>query len=224
MFNTTQLSKEKIFEDIKRDDHISFVKNIMTNCADDGIYHNKVLSMLDRGEIETRCFVSYFAKNMSPKTYLEIGVRLGWSLITVAKSSPSTDIFGFDFWYKNYARAKNPGPDFVRSEINKHKCQNKIELITGNSRKTIPEFFKKNRNTKLDLALVDGDHSAAGAEIDIENIIKKINVGGVILFDDIVTFKKLEELWCKMMKKYTNFIFYSYLDNEPGVGIAIRQK
>lgn len=163
---------------------------------------------------------------LKPAHYLEIGVRRGRSLAVVAATQPKVNIYGFDLWVKDYAGMENPGPDFVSNELKKVNHQGKIELISGDSRKTIPEFFKNNPNLYFDMITVDGDHSEKGAKIDLQNVLPHLKIGGVILLDDThhPQHTYLGKVWDKMIGNNKNFTSVKYGELGYGIAFAIRRK
>jgi predicted O-methyltransferase YrrM len=137
-----------------------------------------------------------------PENYLEIGVRRGRSTCMVASASPSTNIFAFDLWQENYAANDNPGPEFVRAELQRMGHRGRVEFVSGDSHKTIPEFLAKHPDLSFDLITVDGDHSIEGAWDDLANVVARLRVGGVIVFDDIDNpyCPGLDGVWDRFMK------------------------
>lgn len=59
----------------------------------------------------------------------------------------------------------------------------RVEFRKGSSFKLVPEFTKE-RGRACDIFSVDGNHTAAGAKIDILNAIQATRVGGWIIMDD----------------------------------------
>ena len=143
------------------------------------------------------------------ENYLEIGVRRGRSMSVVASQVKDAYIVGFDMWIDNYAGLENanPGPDFVRDEMNKVGFKGELDLIDGNSRITVPEYFQNNPDKYFDLITVDGDHSSRGAKIDIKNVIKRLKIGGLIVIDDIdnPNHRSLKKIWYKTFTKQLYF-------------------
>ena len=80
-------------------------------------------------------------KNIKIGNYLEIGVRRGRSMCVLASQANEANFYGFDLWIKNYTGSENPGPDFVRSELNKFNFKGNLNFIDGDSKKTIPNFL-----------------------------------------------------------------------------------
>ena len=223
MLNSLSLTKKEILKGVSEKENIDFVKSLMKKLSYDPVYTDQVLDLLNKNKIETRSFVSWLAKNFLKNNYLEVGVRRGWTLYAAAARSPKANIFGFDLWYKNYANSANPGPKFVLSEAKKIGATNNINLIDGNSHKTLPKFFKSNKSKLFDLILIDGDHSKQGAYKDVKDVINNIKKGGILILDDLNTLPHLNILWNELSKEINNYKFFSFLDNAPGVGVAIRQ-
>jgi predicted O-methyltransferase YrrM len=222
------MESEQIFTGVRDPNNILFVKDIITAMEEDQVIGPYLISMLNAGWGETRGFVAWAAKLLKPKNYLEIGTRRGWSLGMVAVAAPECELYCFDVWEPDYCNSPNPGPDFVAREMKKLGYQKEIHFFNGNSHQTVPEFFQKNPEMMFDLILVDGDHSDNGARDDLNNTMSRLNIGGILLFDDIVLNPNhgghLDQVFRDIQQLYTNFEYHAYTVSEPGVGIAIRIK
>lgn len=122
---------------------------------------------------------------IEPSSYLEVGVRRGRSLAMVAAASRQCAVSGFDMWVKNYAGMENPGADFVRGELRRVGHRGPAEFVDGDSHTTLPKFFAEHPEKKFSIITVDGDHSDEGALQDLRDLMPRLAVGGVIIFDDI---------------------------------------
>ena len=60
-----------------------------------------------------------------------------------------------------------------------------LELISGDTQKTLPQFLRNHPDDLFDLATIDGDHSEEGAMRDLRNVAPRIASGGLLLFDDL---------------------------------------
>jgi predicted O-methyltransferase YrrM len=165
------------------------------------------------------------SKNIQIENYLEIGVRRGRSMSMVASLHPKAQLFGFDMWIPNYVGIENPGPDFVKKELVKVNYKGKVEFISGNSHKTVPQFIKENSEMYFDLITVDGDHTAKGATQDLQTVIPRLKIGGFLIFDDICNAEHLylKKVWDKAVTKNPRFQSYSFEELGHGVAFAIRQ-
>jgi predicted O-methyltransferase YrrM len=104
----------------------------------------------------------------------------------VAGTCPNAAIYGFDLWLTPYGGANNPGPDFVRSEMQRLGHTGPVTLSSGDSRQTVPAFAAAHPGVRFDLINVDGDHSDEGAWADLVAVAELVSPGGYIVFDDLI--------------------------------------
>lgn len=248
------IEPEELYNQVAADENCQFVLKVMKTLTLDPVWTVPIIEAVESKRIETRCFVSWLARELQPKNYLEVGVRRGFSMAMVAAQSPQTDIYGFDLWMRNYADTPNPGAEFVESEMRKIGYQKKIRMISGNSHKTLPAFFgdktagfrnhlksiwrAENKPSDFDLLTIDGDHSLAGAYRDLLDVMPHCAVGGAVVFDDIKPdafktdeseadpngWKNLLGVWHAIRQRFPNFRYFEYIRDLPGVGIAVRLK
>jgi predicted O-methyltransferase YrrM len=162
---------------------------------------------------------------IQPLAYLEIGVRRGRSIAMVASMTPKADLYGFDSWVPDYAGMENPGPEFVESELRKIGASGKIEFVSGDSHQTLPKFFAKHPELKLDLVTVDGDHSDEGARQDLLSVLPKIARGGAVVFDDVShpLHPNLYQVWSNALQDCgLRFVSGAYAALGYGVAVAVR--
>lgn len=166
------------------------------------------------------------AQLVRPQNYLEIGVRRGRSMAMVAATCPECEIMGFDLWTPDYAGMPNPGPDFVRAEMRKLDYTGRLELITGNSHETLPHYFNQHPDAFFDLVTVDGDHSERGAEQDLHDVLLRLKVGGVIVFDDIChpAHPYLGDVWNRVVEVNSRFATWQFTELGYGVALAVRRE
>jgi len=202
---------------LEPDDYVTYLKDYL----DEGVKrfgsHWKLLEIMN---------VLYAATTLiEPRRYLEIGVRRGRSMAMVLAKCPETQAVGFDMWMENYAGMENPGPAFVKSEMNKVAPLAQVQLIDGNSHQTVPEFLKANSTTMFDLITVDGDHSEKGALQDLRDVLPRLSVGGVIVFDDIAhpQHPYLMKSWRKAVQQDGGLASYEFTELGYGIGFAVRK-
>jgi len=162
---------------------------------------------------------------LKPHNYLEIGVRRGRSMAMVAAICPRCEIVGFDMWVEGYGNAANPGPDFVKKELHEVGFQGTVEFMNGDSHKTVAEYFRMHPESYFDLITVDGDHSLRGASLDLKDVLPRLKVGGVIVFDDITQprLEFLAKVWQRYVKGQPRFATWEYCDLGYGVAVGIRK-
>ena len=165
------------------------------------------------------------SKIMDIENYMEIGVRRGRSLCMLGSQKKTANLYGFDMWIEDYHNSPNPGPDFVKKELDKFDFQGKVNFINGDSKTTVPNFFKENPNLFFDLITIDGDHSLKGAYRDIKNVLPRLKIGGAIVFDDISSHEHLylKKLWTKEIKNKNNFYSYEFTDTGLGIAVGIKK-
>lgn len=165
------------------------------------------------------------SERLGVQSYLEIGVRRGRSMAMVAAQRPECHLTGFDLWVEDYAGMPNPGPAFVRSELQRVGHAGPVELIAGDSRVTVPHYFARNPDRFFDLVTVDGDHSAAGARTDILNVVPRLKCGGVLVFDDIANpaHPELSEVWVQLVARNDRFASYAFAELGFGIAFAIKR-
>ena len=64
-----------------------------------------------------------------------------------------------------------------------------------------------------------------GAKRDLNNVISRLKIGGILVFDDISSHEHsyLNKTWHKQIKNKKNFYTYEYTDLGLGIAIAIRK-
>jgi predicted O-methyltransferase YrrM len=164
------------------------------------------------------------ASVLRPETYLEIGVRRGHSMSMVAAHAPSCAIYGFDMWVQDYAGLPNPGKAFVEQQLGRIGYGGRVAFTDGDSASTIPAFLRAHPDLYFDLITVDGDHSARGARVDLCNVMPRLKVGGVLVFDDIAnaSHPDLQGVWDDTVAARPDMATWSFDEAGFGVAIAIR--
>ncbi len=164
------------------------------------------------------------AKFILPTSYLESGVRRGRSAAVVGALRPDCAIYGFDLWVADYAGVPNPGPDFVRGELKSVGHQGEVVLVSGDSRETVPGFLREQPKLFFDLITVDGDHSSGGAATDLANVLPRLKIGGIVVFDDICSAPALGPVWEEIVRRDRRYRTWEFTDAGYGVAAAVRTR
>ena len=172
------------------------------------------------------CALAAYTELARPSRYLEIGVRQGRSAVVVAAAHPDVDLYLFDMWHPDYAGVPNPGPDFVRAQLDRVGHRGRVYFGTGHSQVTIPEFLA-DRSTPdaFGLITVDGDHRDAGARTDLENVIDHLALSGMLAFDDIThpTYPTLYDTWRGFVDSHGELITRENRRDGTGTALAFRR-
>lgn len=165
------------------------------------------------------------AQLVQPQSYLEIGVRRGRSMAMVGALCPTCSLLGIDLWVPMYAGMDNPGPDFVRDELKAAGHVGQVELLSGDSHRRLPELFLDRPDLTFDVITVDGDHSPAGAERDLRDVLPRLRIGGVVVFDDIhhPAHPTLRKVWDRVVAADARFSTWEYDDVGFGVAVGVRR-
>jgi predicted O-methyltransferase YrrM len=206
-----------VLDKLEPDNYVRYLKLYLDEGRQRFGSHWKLLEIMN---------VLYAASELiRPRRYLEIGVRRGRSMAMVLAACQEVEVVGFDMWMENYAGMENPGPAFVKSEMKKVSRLARIQLIDGDSHRTVPEFLKANPETMFDLITVDGDHSEKGALRDLRDVLPRLSMGGVIVFDDIShpQHPYLMDTWRKALAEDGGLAPYEFTELGYGVAFAVRK-
>ena len=114
-------------------------------------------------------------KKHKPKSILEIGTNGCHSACLFLNASPGVKIHTFDICKHEYVK---PCVNILKD------LDFDINLIEGDSRESVPQFFKKN-DIYFDFIFIDGCHSGGGPYHDMINTKDRVKVGGLYVIDDI---------------------------------------
>lgn len=195
-----EMTSDGALEAMLSDTNRARTLEVFDRLTPDPIHTDPIRRAIQSGKLDLRLTIAWLAEVVQPERYLEIGVRRGFSLATLASVCPAATVFGFDMWMRGYAGVRNPGVKFVRQELDRVGYRGDAAFISGDSHKTLPLFFGIRPPTvrerlagragisngdDFDMILVDGDHSTLGAYQDLLDVMPHIRPGGVLVFDDI---------------------------------------
>ena len=169
--------------------------------------------------------ISYTANKLKPKSYLEVGVRTGGSLVQALSCSTIEQAALVDLWSGSYAELPN-SIDYTKNQLKifLQRTDNpaKLNYIQGNSHTVLKELII--RGAKFDLINVDGDHEEKGAWEDLVDVEKLLNEKGAIIFDDIIhpAHKYLINLIPRFLGEYPEY--EAIINNSQDNGVVILLK
>ena len=126
---------------------------------------------------------NYIEEN-KPEVFLEIGTWNGNN----AKHCMSLGVkryVGFDVFEEGSDELDQIENNVKKrvSEEDVRKVLGDVELIKGNTRKTLPEYVK-DKTAFVDVALIDGGHSSVTIRSDLMSLLKVMKPTGAIFLDD----------------------------------------
>ena len=162
---------------------------------------------------------------LEPTSYLEIGVRRGRSMAMVAEARPDCAIVGVDMWLDDYAGMENPGPDHIRTEMQRLGHRGDLQLLSGDSHEVVPELFDSRPELSFDLITVDGDHTPRGAREDLTEVLPRLRIGGALVFDDIrhPSHPELFDVWNATVSADRRYACWEFGEVGYGVALAVRR-
>jgi len=171
------------------------------------------------------CALNLLARKLRPTRYLEIGVRRGKSMAQVAGQCPECEIVGIDLWIQPYGGVDNPGPDYVRTQMQAMGHRATLSFVSGDSRVELPKLVATYPEMRFDIITVDGDHSDEGAWFDLCTVAPLLVNGGYLLFDDLThPAHTLGPVWNRFQREYSKqFEFTENLRDHSGTGVARRR-
>ncbi len=168
---------------------------------------------------------AFLADRLKPVTYLEVGVRVGASMVQVLANAPIKVAAGVDLWSGEYAGLPNTR-EFTIGQLERHRQATggkyDLHLLQGNSHKVLKDLFKN--KCVFDLINVDGDHSDEGAMEDLEDALKLLAPRGAILFDDIIhpSHRSLLNVIRTFASRHPEFTLLLNTKDDNGVAILLR--
>lgn len=133
--------------------------------------------------------------------YLEIGVYNG-ATSSLALTDHRVEAYGIDLGWP-------VTPATARMHVLENRVDSKFKYIMGDSHNPNVLEAVKHLKGKVDVLLIDGDHSAAGTLQDFKMYSPLVDMGGYIVFDDYQDYKyspevksAVDKIVAEMDKKY----------------------
>ena len=210
-----------IFEIRKKSNEIRTIDKFMDFAFNFKFEEFNLAPLQNKEELKTFLEICVMKK---PKTVIEIGTAAGGTLFLLCKvldensKIVSIDLPEGDFGGELYPNWKKP----IYHSFAKNKQE--LLLIRDNSQnKETLEKVKKLVGDKIDLLIIDGDHTYPGVKKDFELYSQIVSQDGLIIFHDInQKIKNVEvwKLWNELKSKYETFEIITF-GEEKGFGIGI---
>jgi len=136
-------------------------------------------------------FHHYLPKNLDTNfSYLEIGSYEGLSALNILFNYKNSKVTTIDLWAESNINSESLSVDF--NEIEKRFDENlegyKFNKIKNDSVVALRELLKK--RIYFDFIYIDGSHNGEDILSDALESYKLLNMGGIMIFDDIVNTNK----------------------------------
>lgn len=129
-----------------------------------------------------RLFLYKIARSLRENaTIVEIGSYLGASasFLACAAKEKNHKVYCVDTW-KNEGMSEGERDTFDKFCENIKPLKDYVHILKGKSVDTVKTF-----NKKIDLLLIDGDHSYDAVKIDVESWLPRVRDSGIVIFHDI---------------------------------------
>lgn len=156
-------------------------------------------------------FLFVLMKLVKPRSYVDLGVHYGASLIAAATASASykipAQIYGVDTWGGDEHAGFYEGEKIYQSLLQTTKQHFKnVTLIRSLFDEAAPTFLP----SSIDILHIDGLHTYEAVKHDFEVWISKMAPHGVIMFHDTQVFDRgfgVYKFWRELQAKYTTMEF-----------------
>ena len=118
---------------------------------------------------------------------LEIGFNAGHSAEVFLENNKELTLVSFDLGINPYVHSAKEYIDLT--------YPNRHTLICGDSRITVPAYIEYKKNAKFDVIFIDGGHEYEIAKEDMENCFHLAHKDTILILDDTIFTKELEEFW-----------------------------
>lgn len=157
-------------------------------------------------------------------TYLEIGVKDGESLRKCISLVAPSRLILCDTYSVAYGGTGRNSHEHIEKLLIEINYFGEVIYLDGKSQEQVPLFNDKQPEPYIDIALIDGDHSAEGAAADLVNVWRALKVGGVIFYHDIISpeFPTLSFVLAEFLKEVDGE--WVFEDRETPTGTAVIRK
>jgi predicted O-methyltransferase YrrM len=163
-------------------ENVNFTKRTLRKLDQDDRHLADINTLIDKGVPNIWLVLAYLAKAIKPERYMELGVRRGFSMALVGARRKTATLIGFDLWIPDYGGSPNPGPDFVKSELQKVGHTGQVNFVAGDCNVTVPLY---DNSILCPLILADAAHDTPGVLADIKNCLPHLAPGGYLVVDDL---------------------------------------
>lgn len=137
-------------------------------------------------------FVYSLARHCRPEYVVEVGTSAGGTAVgwaTALKENGRGKLICLD----NDTYSKGTYPAIARRNVSRTGVgEDQYELVSGDSKEILPRLAEELEG-RVDLYLVDGDHTFEGARADVRNGLPMVKPGGLVLVHDVDRGRRMAE-------------------------------
>jgi predicted O-methyltransferase YrrM len=127
-------------------------------------------------------------------TICEIGFNAGHSAIAYLSANPKARIISFDLGHHSYSWK-------ALQVLQQYYPDASLQLIIGDSARSVPDFIKLHQDVKCDLIFIDGGHTYEQAMTDLNNMKALANPQGhVVIIDDVSMTGAVQQAWLQSLQ------------------------
>lgn len=154
------------------------------------------------GPVQGR-FLQFLCQLMQPKKVMEIGTFTGFATICMARGMSSDGLL-------TTIEANEEYEGIIRKYLAKAAVADRVRLIIGDAKEVIPTL-----EGGFDLVFIDADKISYPSYYDL--VIEKLNLGGVILADNVLWEGKVLNVGTKERDTKAIQTFNDKVQNDPRV-------
>jgi len=118
---------------------------------------------------------------------MEIGFNGGHSAELFLENNKNINLVSFDLGEHNYIL---PAKEYIDNVY-----PNRHTLILGDSRLSVPNYFKNNKGVTFDVIFIDGGHEYHIAKADMYNCFHLAHKDTIVILDDTIFTHNWMEFW-----------------------------
>lgn len=122
-------------------------------------------------------FLMSIVQRTNARRIAEIGFNTGASSYAFLNAHPHTHVVAFDL--NEHASAR------TAKKLIDSKFPGRHTLIYGDSRESVPEYARRNPDSRFDLVFIDGGHQYEVAQADLANVCALCTDETVVIMDDL---------------------------------------
>jgi predicted O-methyltransferase YrrM len=167
---------------------------------------------LQQNPFEFAALCTLLTERIPLPTFMEIGSASGGTCLFLSREIGFTKLLSLD---------DGQHPDACYQNEHLGRIQGCIRFIGDSHSRAAHEFISTHVSAALDVALIDGDHSAPGVWQDIQLTLKFSRPGTVIIFHDTLACEGVEHAWFKCIAEEILEPLAEYIGAEIPLGIGV---